>query len=167
MTIFSPAPRVGDHIKTTEKVAVTITDAMLDRGLPAGTRGVIVDVGGGWFSPRVVARLDRGLLGATTVRLRPGQVRVTRRSAGLEAYERSAGRRAAVRWGAILAVFGPIVAFCFVQIIHGATPAELLVALLESAVASATKLLSYALASPLAALAYCMVGWLAWRLATR
>lgn len=167
MTIFSAPPQVGDHIKTTEKVAVTITDAILDRGLPAGTRGVIVDVSGGWISPRVVARLDGGLFGSPTVRLRPRQVKVTRRGAGLEAYERSAGRRAAVRCGAILAVFGPIAWFCLSYLLRGGNPEGLVAALLDGAFSSAIELVSYALTRPMAALAYCLVGWAAWRLATR
>lgn len=165
--MFDATPRVGDHVKTTEQVAVTITDAMLNRGLPAGTRGVIVDVSGGWISPHVVVRLDGGLFGSPTVRLRPRQVKVTRRGAGLQAYERSAGRRAAVRWGAILAVFGPIAWFCLSYLLRGGRPDGLVVALVESAISSAMELVSYALSSPVSAMAYCLVGWAAWRLATR
>lgn len=90
--LLSGSPQVADWIKTTEKVPVSFTDALTARGVPTGTRGVVTDISG-FFGSLLVVRLDGGLFGSMTLRLRSSQVRVIRRGGGIEAYEESASRR--------------------------------------------------------------------------
>ena len=84
-------PEPGDWIKTTELIKVTFTDYLMgdDGGIKPGTRGVITR-NLGWNT--LEANLDTGLFGSVTVRVRPNQVRVTRRAGGTDAYTRTTSR---------------------------------------------------------------------------
>lgn len=164
MRLFGRPPAVGDWIKTTEKVPVSLTDTLTGGGVPAGTRGVITEVSG-IFGSNLVARLDGGLGGSITARMRPSQVRVIRRRGGIESYGRSASRRNQVRLGAALALLGPLLYFCITYMLRGGTKEGLIVELINGVIVGAVGMVEYVVASPIQGLLYCAVVWCVGRVA--
>jgi len=162
--LLGRAPGVGDWIKTTETVPVSLTDALTGSGVPAGTRGVITKVSG-FFGGHLVARFDGGLLGSVTAQVRPSHVRVIRRGAGIEAFNRSVGRRNQVRLGAALALLGPLLYFCSTYMLRGGTKEGLIVELMNSAIYGAQEMLEYVVTNPAQGLLYCALVWGVGRLA--
>ena len=162
--LLGRAPEIGDWIKTTEKVPVSLTDTLTGGGVPAGTRGVITEVSG-IFGSNLVARLDGGLGGSVKARVRPSQVRVIRRSGGTESYRRSASRRNQVRLGAALALLGPLLYFCITYLLRGGTKEGLIVALITGAIYGALGTVEYVVTNPIPGLVYCAVVWCVGRLA--
>jgi hypothetical protein len=103
----------------------------------------------GLLGGHIVARIDGGIFGSITVRLRSGQVRVIRRGGGIENYEKSASRRAQVRLGAALAPLGP----------RGGSKEGLLLALAEGVIYGALDTVSHVLSNPIQGILYCAVVW--------
>lgn len=157
-------PQPGDWIKLTDKVPVSFTDTLSGGGVPAGTRGVVTDVSG-FFGGHLVARLDGGLFGSMTVRVRARQVRVIRRGGGIEAYEQNASRRGAVRIGAATALLAPLLYFAVTYMATGGTTDGLIAALVGGALYSVLDMIEYLLANPVQGLLYCLVVWGVGRLA--
>lgn len=96
----------GDWIRTTRKVAVTLSDDLLGTGVPAGARGVVCERNGS----RLRVELEHGL-GTVSVTVRARDCRVVRRRGGREGFHRWAGRRRAARLGLLCFVAWPLAEF--------------------------------------------------------
>ena len=153
MSIFGGSPQPGDWIKTTRPIKTTTADYLIGdgAGIKPGTRGVITKTYG-WNS--LEARLDTGLSGSMTVRVKPSQVRVTRRSGGVDAFNQSASRTRYMRLGVALAFVLPMVYFAVMWFIHGGTKDGLIVAVPNSAIYGAIDLVDYVFRNPGNALIY-------------
>lgn len=166
MSIFSPIPREGDWIRTTRPIKVTMSDYLLGdgAGIKPGTRGVVLR-SAGWNSLEV--RLDGGLFGSSTIRVKPSQVRVIRRDGGIEAFAASSERLRYARVGVALALALPLLYFVVSWFIHGGTKEGLIVAVLDSFIYGVIDLIGYAISNPLNALLYLLLVTGAWRFAFR
>jgi hypothetical protein len=164
--LFGGPPQPGDWIKTTKLVKVGLTDYLLgdDAGIPPGTRGVITEASG-IFSTILTARLDGGLFGPVTVRVRAHEVRVVRRNGGIEAYKENAQKRTIVRVAAVIAMFGPILVFAIKYLAAGGSKGGLLVAMLKGVVYGTLDTIEYVLTNPVKGLLYCAIVWLIGRIA--
>lgn len=163
---FGDTARPGDWVVTTEFIKVTLTDHLVgDRGgIRPDTRGVITD-SAGFFDTSLQARLDTRFGGPVSVRVRPGQVRVTRRAGGVTAFEQHSDRRGAIRSGAAVALLAPLVYFIASYLLHGGTKDGLLLALLNGAIYGVLGLIEYVLVNPASGVIYLALIWLAGRLA--
>jgi hypothetical protein len=86
----------------------------------------------GWNSLEVL--LDTGLFGSVTARVKPGQVRVVRRDAGIDSFRETASRIIAMRFGVAMAFVLPIAYFAVVWFLWGGTNDGLVAALVNSAI---------------------------------
>lgn len=165
MSLFGN-PRPGDWVKTTEPIKRGLSDYLMGpaAGIKVGTRGVITR-SCGWNA--LEARLESGLLGAVTVRVKPSQVRVVRRGAGVGAFSDSASRRNAMRFGVAAALVLPLAYFALVWFLRGGTVDGLVVAVLEGVIAGVLDLAMYSLDEPIRALVYVGIVTMAARFAYR
>lgn len=150
---FFRSPQPGDWIKTTRPIRVSLTDYLMgdNGGIRPGTRGVVIRVHG-WNSLEVL--LDTGLSGSVTARVRPGQIRVVRRDAGIDSFRETTSRINAIRFGVAMAFVLPLGYFAIVWFLKGGTTDGLTAALVDSAIYGMLDLLSYALSNPINALIY-------------
>ena len=158
MSWFFGSPDVGDWVRTTKSVPVTLTDSLMGTGLPAGTRGVVLEAGG-LFGTWLVVKLDGGFAGRVTVRLRASHVRVLRRRAGVDRFDRAVARRTAMRAGATLALVAPIVWFVGSYVVSTGGTDGMLPALAEGVILSFIELVQYFVTSPMQAAIYCALAW--------
>jgi hypothetical protein len=158
MSLFYGTPRESDWIVTTRPIKVGLSDYLMgdDAGVKPGTRGVITKTHG-WNS--LEARLDTGLFGSVTVRVKPHQVRVVRRGGGIDLFEARASRLAWARAGVALALVAPLAWFAVSWFLGGGSDEGFVAAVIDSVIYGAIDLLGYVFASPVQALAY--VGLLA------
>ena len=146
-------PQPGDWVVLTSPVKTTLTDHLLgdQAGIRRGTRGVVIR-SLGWGACQV--RLDTGLLGSTTARVRRGQMRVVRRGGGVDAFAARSSRLNAARAGVALALVAPFSYFAAAWFAGGGSKGGLLAALIDGLLQGCLDLLSYALAHPLNAALY-------------
>jgi hypothetical protein len=153
VSLFGGGAQLGDWVVTTKPVKVTLADHLLgdEGGIRAGTHGVVVGRSG-WDSLQV--RLDTGILGSTTVRVRAHQVRVTRRGGGVAAFAARSSRLNAARGGVAAALLLPFLYFAVTWFLHGGSRAGLLMAIVEGSANGMLDLLGYVLSHPINGLIY-------------
>ena len=159
-------PQAGDWIRVTRPIKARWTDHLLGHAgaIKPGTRGVITR-SAGWNS--FEARLDLGLFGSVTTRVKASQICVTRRGGGVEAHTERASRLRWFRAGVALALVGPPALFCFGYILHGGSKSGLVATLLEAAIAGTVELFSYLVSNPFHGILYLVILWAAGRFAFR
>lgn len=96
----------GDWIATVGNVPVSVADTLAGDGLPAGTRGVVLEPGG----RHVLVELDGGW-GTVRARLCRADVRVVRRRGGVEPFRSGMRRLAVVRAALAVALMLPVLRF--------------------------------------------------------
>lgn len=155
MSLFG-APQPGDWVTLRRTVKVGLFDYLIggEAGVKRGTRGVVVRRSG-WG--RLEIRLDTGLTGATTARVRSADVRVVRRGGGSEAFARRTERLNAARAGVALALVAPPAYFSLSWFLHGGSRGGLLAALVSGLLQGVLDLLAFGLGHPVSALLYLLV----------
>ncbi len=78
----------------------------------------------------------------------------------MDAFERLAGRRVAVRAGAAVALMSPLLYFSLTHMATGASKDELIIVLANGAISGALELIEYVLTSPVQGVIYCVIVWL-------
>ena len=156
MSWFFSSPEPGDWIKTTELIKVTFTDHLMgvDGGIKAGTRGLITRSLG---CNTLEAKLDTGLFGSVTVRVKPNQVRVIRRHGGTDAYTQTMSRIKAARAGVAIVLIAPVLWSIVAYLLRGGSTADLGPAIVSAIIDGVLDLMDYALVNPINAVLYVVV----------
>lgn len=150
----------GDWIATMSTVPVTFTDTLAGGGLPAGTRGVVLEPGG----RHVLVELDGGW-GTVRARLQRGDIRVVRRRGGVEPFRSGMRKLAVVRAALAFALLLPVLRFAAEYLWTHWTVDGMAAAFALAAVDSAQYSLVAAFHQPGKALVYFVVVTVLWRVA--
>ncbi len=106
MRWWRPAADRGEWVRTTKVVPLGVTDRMLNRGLPRGTRGVVVARQGG----RLRVEFDTGW-GLVSGTVRRQDVQVLRHGGGAERFRARTGLLACARLAVAVVLALPVLQF--------------------------------------------------------
>lgn len=154
------APQQGDWVATTRTVPVTLTDRALGGGLPAGTRGVVVERRGG----RLGVELDGGW-GRVTAEVHARDLRLVGRGRGAAAFRSRTSRLAAARIAVAGMLLLPVGHFVLAYLWAYHTFDGILGAFAVAVLDGAGQSLIAALHEPVRALVYFVVVAVLWRIA--